>query len=72
MPHFAVSIGLEREGVMVAGVVFDPIKDELFIAERGKGAYLNNRRIRVAARTEMADALVGYGTPYLVAVATRA
>ena len=65
VPHFAVSIGLEREGVIVAGVVFDPIKDELFVAERGKGAYLNNRRIRVAARTEMADALVGYGTPYL-------
>jgi myo-inositol-1(or 4)-monophosphatase len=65
VPHFAVSIGLEREGVIVAGVVFDPIKDELFVAERGKGAYLNNRRLRVAARTEMADALVGYGTPYL-------
>ena len=46
VPHFAVSIGLEREGVIVAGVVFDPIKDELFVAERGKGAYLNNRRLR--------------------------
>jgi myo-inositol-1(or 4)-monophosphatase len=53
------------DGIIVAGVVFDPIKDELFVAERGKGAYLNNRRLRVAARTEMADALVGYGTPYL-------
>jgi len=65
VPHFAVSIGLEREGVIVAGVVFDPIKDELFVAERGKGAYLNNRRLRVAARSDMAYALVGYGTPYL-------
>jgi myo-inositol-1(or 4)-monophosphatase len=65
VPHFAISVGLEREGQIVAGVVFDPIKDELFVAERGKGAYLNNRRLRVAARSEMADALVAYGTPYL-------
>jgi myo-inositol-1(or 4)-monophosphatase len=65
VPHFAVSVGLEREGQIVAGVIFDPIKDELFVAERGKGAYLNNRRLRVSARQDMADALVGYGTPYL-------
>ena len=65
IPHFAISIGLERDGQIVAGVVYDPIKDELFVAERGKGAYLNNRRLRVAARTDMADAVVGYGTPYL-------
>ncbi len=49
----------------MAGVIFDPIKDELFVAERGKGAYLNNRRLRVSGRQDMADALVGYGTPYL-------
>ena len=65
IPHFAISIGLEREGQMVAGVIYDPIKDELFVAERGKGAYLNNRRLRVSARTDMADAVAGYGTPYL-------
>ncbi|MGE8128248.1 inositol monophosphatase family protein [Methylobacterium sp. NPDC080182] len=65
VPHFAVSVGLEREGQIVAGVIFDPIKDELFFAERGKGAYLNNRRLRVSGRQDMADALVGYGTPYL-------
>ena len=65
IPHFAVSIGLEREGQIVAGVIYDPIKDELFVAERGKGAYLNNRRLRVAARTDMTDAVAGYGTPYL-------
>ncbi|SDA34847.1 myo-inositol-1(or 4)-monophosphatase [Methylobacterium sp. UNC378MF] len=65
VPHFAVSVGLEREGHIVAGVIFDPIKDELFVAERGKGAYLNNRRLRVSGRQDMADALVGYGTPYL-------
>ncbi len=65
IPHFAISVGLEREGVIVAGVIFDPLKDELFVAERGKGAYLNNRRLRVSGRTELADALVAYGTPYL-------
>lgn len=65
VPHFAISVGLEREGQIVAGVIFDPIKDELFVAERGKGAYLNNRRLRVSGRQDMADALVGYGTPYL-------
>jgi myo-inositol-1(or 4)-monophosphatase len=65
VPHFAVSVGLEREGQIVAGVIFDPIKDELFVAERGKWAYLNNRRLRVSGRQDMADALVGYGTPYL-------
>ena len=65
VPHFGISVGLEREGQIVAGVIFDPIKDELFVAERGKGAYLNNRRLRVSGRQDMADALVGYGTPYL-------
>jgi myo-inositol-1(or 4)-monophosphatase len=65
VPQFSISVGLEREGQMVAGVVYDPIKDELFIAEKGQGAYLNNRRIRVAARTDMADALVGCGLPHI-------
>ena len=65
IPHFAISVGLEREGQIVAGVIYDPVKDELFVAERGKGAYLNNRRLRVSGRQDMADALVGYGTPYL-------
>ena len=65
VPHFAISVGLEREGTIVAGVVFDPVKDELFVAERGKGAYLNNRRLRVSGRQDMADALIAYGTPYL-------
>ena len=65
IPHFAVSVGLEREGMIVAGVIYDPVKDELFVAERGKGAYLNNRRLRVSGRSAMADALIAYGTPYL-------
>src|SRR4028119_2188730 len=57
VPHFCISVGLERDGQMVAGVIYDPAKDEMFIAEKGQGAYLNNRRIRVAARSDMADAL---------------
>ncbi|GEP10090.1 inositol monophosphatase family protein [Methylobacterium gnaphalii] len=65
IPHFAISVGLERDGMIVAGVIYDPIKDELFVAERGKGAYLNNRRLRVSGRQELADALVAYGSPYL-------
>lgn len=65
MPIFAVSIALEREGHLVAGVVYNPATDDLFVAEKGQGAYHNNRRLRVAARHEFADALVGCGIPHL-------
>lgn len=65
IPHFCISVGLEREGVPVAGVIYDPIKDEMFMAERGKGAFMNNRRLRVAARREMADAVIYCGLPHL-------
>lgn len=65
LPHFAISVGLERDGQIVAGVIYDPAKDELFIAERGKGAFLNNRRIRVAARGGMADAVLACGLPHI-------
>jgi len=65
LPQFAISVGLERDGQVVAGVIYDPAKDELFIAERGKGAYLNNRRIRVAARGDLADAVVACGLPHI-------
>lgn len=65
IPHFCLSVGLEREGQPVAGVIYDPIKDEMFIAERGKGAYLNNRRLRVAARREIDDAVVYCGLPHI-------
>jgi len=65
IPHFAISIGLEREGVLVAGVVYNPIRDELFWAEKGAGSYLNDRRLRVAARNDMRDALIATGTPFL-------
>jgi myo-inositol-1(or 4)-monophosphatase len=64
IPHFAISIGLEREGILVAGVVYNVIRDELFWAERGAGAFLNDRRLRVAARSDMRDALFATGTPF--------
>jgi myo-inositol-1(or 4)-monophosphatase len=65
IPIFAVSIALEREGQIVAGVVYNPAVDDMFVAERGQGAYLNNRRLRVSGRDKMADALIGCGIPHL-------
>jgi len=65
IPIFAVSIALERQGELVAGVVYNPVMDEIFVAEKGRGAYLNDRRIRVSARTELATALIGTGLPFL-------
>lgn len=65
IPHFCISVGLEREGQMVAGVIYDPAKDELFVAERGKGAYLNNRRLRVSGRIDLPDALIACGAPFI-------
>ena len=64
IPHFAISIALEREGVLVAGVVYNVVRDELFWAEKGAGAYLNDRRLRVASRSDMRDALFACGTPF--------
>jgi myo-inositol-1(or 4)-monophosphatase len=64
IPHFAISIALEREGELVAGLIFNPVSHETFTAERGKGAFLNDRRIRVAARTELSDAVIGTGIPH--------
>jgi len=65
MPHFAISIGLEREGTIVAGLVYNPANDDLFTAERGKGAFLNNQRLRVAGRKRLADAVFACGLPHL-------
>jgi myo-inositol-1(or 4)-monophosphatase len=64
LPHFCISIALERAGDIVAGVVFDPIKDELFWGEKGIGAFLNDRRLRVSSRRQLSQALVATGTPY--------
>lgn len=65
IPHFAISIGLEREGAIVAALIYNPISDELFTAERGKGAFLNNQRLRVAGRRRLVDAVVACGLPHL-------
>jgi myo-inositol-1(or 4)-monophosphatase len=64
IPHFAISIALEREGTIVAGVIYNPVTDELFSAERGKGAFLNERRIRVTGRKRLADAVIACALPH--------
>ena len=64
IPHFAVSIALERSGAIVAAITYNPANDELFVAERGKGAFLNDQRIRVAARRRTIDGVVGCGLPH--------
>lgn len=63
-PHFAISIALEREGELVAGLVYNPANDELYHAEKGRGAYLNDRRIRVSQRRQFTDALIATGMPF--------
>jgi myo-inositol-1(or 4)-monophosphatase len=65
IPQFAISIALEREGVIVAGVIYNPANEELFQAERGKGAFLNDQRLRVAARRRLSDAVIASGVPHL-------
>jgi myo-inositol-1(or 4)-monophosphatase len=65
MPHFAVSIALEHKGEIVAGVVFDPAKDEMFYAEKGQGAWLNDKqRLRVSGRTRMIESVFATGVPF--------
>jgi myo-inositol-1(or 4)-monophosphatase len=65
IPHFAVSIGLERDGKLRAGVVFDPMRNELFWAEEGQGAWVENKRLRVSARRKLSEAVVTTGIPQL-------
>jgi myo-inositol-1(or 4)-monophosphatase len=65
IPHFAVSIGLQREGAMIAGLVYNPANDDLFLAEKGKGAYLNDQRIRVAARKKLNESVIACGLPHI-------
>jgi myo-inositol-1(or 4)-monophosphatase len=64
IPHFAISIALERDGEIVAGLVYDPVRDEMYSAEKGLGAYVNDRRLRVSARRLLADAVIGTGMPF--------
>ncbi|MCM2290875.1 inositol monophosphatase [Allorhizobium sp. BGMRC 0089] len=65
IPQFAVSIALERNGEVVAGVIFNPATDELYTAEKGGGAFMNDRRIRVGARKVLSDCVIGCAVPHL-------
>ena len=65
IPQFAISIGLEREGTIIAGVIYNPATDELYIAERGKGAFLNDKRIRVAGRRKLNECVIACGLPHI-------
>lgn len=65
IPHFAISIALEREGQLASALVYNPVTDELYTAERGHGAYLNDKRLRVAVRKTLAESLFATGIPFL-------
>jgi myo-inositol-1(or 4)-monophosphatase len=65
IPQFAISIGLRREDTLIAGLVYNPANDELYIAERGKGAFLNDHRLRVAGRRTLDDCVVDCGLPHI-------
>lgn len=64
LPHWAVSIALEHKGQVVAGVVYDPSKDELFFAEKGAGAWMNESRLRVSGRSKMIESIFATGVPF--------
>jgi myo-inositol-1(or 4)-monophosphatase len=63
IPHFAITIALKKGPDIIAGVTYDPLKDEIFWAQKGKGAYLNYRRVRVSTRRDLNEALMGVGIP---------
>jgi myo-inositol-1(or 4)-monophosphatase len=64
IPQFAISIALEREGAVVAGLIYNPANEEMFIAEKGKGAFMNEQRIRVAGRKRLAESVIACGLPH--------
>ena len=63
IPHFAISIGLEHNKEIICGIIYDPIKDEMFTAEKGNGSYLNNQRMRVSSRSKLEDCMIFTGGP---------
>jgi myo-inositol-1(or 4)-monophosphatase len=65
IPHFAISVGLQREGTIIAGVIYNPANDELYMAERGKGAFLNDQRLRVAGRRKLSECVIACGLPHM-------
>jgi len=68
IPHFAISIALEKNSEVISGIVCDPIKNETFYAEKGRGAYLNNRRIRVSSRKSLDEVIGLYGCPPMIKI----
>lgn len=65
IPHFAISIALEEKGKITAGVIYEPIHDQMFWAEKGNGAWLNDRRMRVSGRTQMEQSIFATGIPFM-------
>src|SRR4030088_2130422 len=65
IPQFAISIGLQSEGTMIAGLIYNPANEELYIAERGKGAFLNDQRLRVAGRRRLGECVIACGLPHI-------
>ena len=65
IPHFAINIALQREGAVVAALTLNPVANELFWAEKGKGAFVNDKRLRVAARTKLDESVIATGIPFL-------
>jgi myo-inositol-1(or 4)-monophosphatase len=63
IPHFAISVGLEHKGEIISGIIFDPIKDEMFVAEKGNGSYVNNQRMRVSSRSKLKNCIIFTGGP---------
>jgi myo-inositol-1(or 4)-monophosphatase len=64
LPHWSISIALEHKGQVVAGVIYDPVKDEMFYAEKGNGAWLNESRLRVSGRHRMIESIFATGVPF--------
>jgi myo-inositol-1(or 4)-monophosphatase len=65
IPHFAVTVALEREGQIVAGVTYNPISNEMYWSEKGKGCFLNDHRLRVAARRDLTESVLATGIPFM-------
>jgi myo-inositol-1(or 4)-monophosphatase len=65
MPHFAINVALERDGEVVAAVTYNPVTHDLFRAERGRGAFLNEKRLRVSGRARLDEAVIATGIPFL-------
>ena len=63
IPHFGISIGLEHNKEIICGIIYDPIKNEMFIAEKGNGSYLNNQRMRVSSRSDLKNCMIVTGGP---------